>query len=93
MIFRSIRPGAGTAPPGAHLGAVDRGGGAHLRPDVVFTGRTPPVQQRLQALGLHVVEVDALTIIESALRKIDKALQLHTAEIAIKNMRRESYKK
>ena len=23
----------------------------HLRPDVVFTGRTPPVQQRLQALG------------------------------------------
>ena len=63
----------------------------HLRPDVVFTGRTPPVQQRLQALGLHVVEVDALTIadIESALRKIDKALQLHTAEIAIKNMRQE----
>ena len=63
----------------------------HLRPDVVFTGRTPPVQQRLQALGLHVVEVDALTIadIESALRKIDKALQLHKAEIAIKNMRQE----
>ncbi len=48
-----------------------------LRPDVVFTGRTPPVQQRLTALGLRVVEVDAITVgdVGIALERIGEVLQ------------------
>lgn len=53
-----------------------------LRPDLVLTGRTPPVQQRLQALGLKVLEVDATTVadVQSALGRIDAALQLGRAD-------------
>lgn len=53
-----------------------------LRPDLVLTGRTPPVQQRLQALGLKVLDVDATTVadVQSALGRIDAALQLGRAD-------------
>lgn len=53
-----------------------------LRPDLVLTGRTPPVQQRLQALGLNVLEVDATTVadVQAALQRIDAALQLGRAD-------------
>lgn len=52
-----------------------------LRPDVVLTGRAPQVQQRLQAAGLRVVEVDATSIeqVRVALDKIDALLQQHRA--------------
>lgn len=53
-----------------------------LRPDLVLIGRIPPVQQRLQALGLKVLEVDATTMadVQSALQRIDAALQLGRAD-------------
>lgn len=65
-----------------------------LRPDLVLTGRTPPVQQRLQALGLKVLEADARTVddIYSALHRIDIALQLNNAEKTIDNLRQELQK-
>lgn len=52
-----------------------------LRPDLVLVGRNPAVQQRLQAAGLRVLEVEALTMAEvySALEAMDEALQQHRA--------------
>ena len=53
-----------------------------LRPDLVLIGNTPPVRQRLQALGVPVLEVDANTLpeVRQALQRIDTALQLGQAD-------------
>lgn len=52
-----------------------------LRPDLVLVGRGP-AQQRLQAAGLRVLEVDASTMAEvhRSLQDIDVALHQHRAE-------------
>jgi iron complex transport system substrate-binding protein len=53
-----------------------------LRPDVVFMGRVPPVQQRLEAAGLRVVVADATTLPEVRLMllKVDEVLQQQRGE-------------
>ncbi len=47
-----------------------------LQPDLVLVGRTPQVMQKLQALGLNVQEVDALSIkdVRTVLRRLDELL-------------------
>ena len=47
-----------------------------LQPDLVLVGRTPQVMQKLQALGLNVQEVDALSIkdVRTVLRRLDDLL-------------------
>ena len=52
-----------------------------LQPDLVLVGRGP-AQQRLQAAGLRVLEVDAATVaqVQQSLQRIDAALQLQRAD-------------
>ncbi|WP_370679230.1 ABC transporter substrate-binding protein [Comamonas sp. GB3 AK4-5] len=53
-----------------------------LRPDVVFMGRVPPAQRRLEAAGLRVVVADASTLpeVRAMLLQVDSVLQQQRGE-------------
>ena len=61
----------------------DLEGIVRLRPDVVLTGRSPAVQQRLRSMGVRVVEVDAETVpeVKAMLGQIDALLQTRQADV------------
>lgn len=64
-----------------------------LQPDLVLVGRTPTVIQKLQALGLHVQEVDALTIkdVHQSLHQLDSLLGTDKANKVIDAMHRKMF--
>ncbi|AQZ99466.1 hypothetical protein B5M06_15620 [Comamonas kerstersii] len=59
-----------------------------LQPDLVLVGRAPQVIQKLQALGLNVQEVDALSIeeVRSVLQRLDGLLDTQAAPAVIAAM-------
>lgn len=59
-----------------------------LQPDLVLVGRTPAVIQKLRTLGLHVQEVDALTIkdVHQSLHRLDTLLGTKQANTVISAM-------
>ena len=60
-----------------------------LKPDLVLVGRSPQVIQKLTALGLHVQEVDALTVADAhtILHRLDKLLGTNRAQAVITAMK------
>ena len=59
-----------------------------LQPDLVLAGRAPQVIQKLQALGLNVQEVDAVSVheVHTVLQRLDKLLDTQRAPLVIEDI-------